>query len=63
MPKYLVAVQRSCCQTLEVPVEAATASAAEKLAMANASDLDFSGMEKDADYECQYVEEVPDETP
>jgi hypothetical protein len=51
--KYSVSVTRSVSQTIDIEVEAPDRQTAERLAMYEAPSRDFSGKEKEADYEVQ----------
>ena len=52
MPKFLVDVSRTCIASTRIEVEAATADYAQIKALAKAEcEIDFSGLEQNAEYE------------
>lgn len=54
--KYKVTVVRTCHQTLEIEVDADSTAGARDKAIEMAPNLDFSGKEKEADYEVEAIE-------
>jgi hypothetical protein len=53
--KFRAVVTRTCHQTIEFEVDAENAAEATKKAKELAPNEDFSGKEKEADYEVDYV--------
>jgi hypothetical protein len=53
MPKFIVTVTRYCCQTKDIEVEAEDEDDAFAVASDEAPNHDFSGLEKNAEYDVQ----------